>query len=88
VELSGEDLSRLRAFDDNALDRDTVEVTGPEAARLAQGLPPCDERATPFRSGEMPVDATRLVLDDDEPEAADRAAILTIPAPPGFDDLE
>lgn len=88
VELSGEDLSRLRAFDENAVDRDTVEITAPEAARLAQGLPPCEERATAFRSGEIPVSPTRLLVDDDESEAVDRAAILTIPAPPSFDDVE
>jgi hypothetical protein len=98
VELSSEDLSRLRSLDDDGSDRDTIEISASEALRLAQsrgepggeasaeGSATAEQPAPPARSGEMPVPVDRKTLDEVELEGSDRTALHTIPAPPTFDE--
>lgn len=96
VELSHEDLSRLRALDEDDeadADRDTVELSTSEALRLAQSTvgapvvsPSANAPAEPGRSGEVRRAPPSRLQDVEEPGTADRAALHTIPAPPAFEE--
>jgi len=91
VELSTEDLSRLRSLDDDGSDRDTIELTSTEAFRLAQApaeTEDASEETPPAPAPDVPMTPSRKTLDQVELDSADRAAFHTIPSPPSFDEEE